>query len=202
MRAHFIDSNNLPPKFKVSHYLKRSLTSVLLDFVHISPAAWIMLMASGNLLYFLSGMILSVTKDSVEVEEFLMYIFFAMMILFVAIAFVVFFKMKIIYYEITRMKLTIYDQNQSRQKTWNRAVSDQSSKYVDQGSLFWFSNPHFIIVVTQYMQFGYALCLAMIFTYYRDFKAKYELVNPNYLLLALLISYLMFLQIVSVIIPW
>ena len=184
MRAHFIDSNNLPPKFKVSHYLKRSLTSVLLDFVHISPAAWIMLMASGNLLYFLSGMILSVTKDSVEVEEFLMYIFFAMMILFVAIAFVVFFKMKIIYYEITRMKLTIYDQNQSRQKTWNRAVSDQSSKYVDQGSLFWFSNPHFIIVVTQYMQFGYALCLAMIFTYYRDFKAKYELVNPNYLLLA------------------
>lgn len=202
MRAHFIDSNNLPPKFKVSHYLKRSLTSVLLDFVHISPAAWIMLMASGNLLYFLSGMILSVTKDSVEVEEFLMYIFFAMMILFVAIAFVVFFKMKIIYYEITRMKLTIYDQNQSRQKTWNRAVSDQSSKYVDQGSLFWFSNPHFIIVVTQYMQFGYALCLAMIFTYYKDFKAKYELVNPNYLLLALLISYLMFLQIVSVIIPW
>ena len=202
MRAHFIDSNNLPPKFKVSHYLKRSLTSVLLDFVHISPAAWIMLMASGNLLYFLSGMILSVTKDSVEVEEFLMYIFFAMMILFVAIAFVVFFKMKIIYYEITRMKLTIYDQNQSRQKTWNRAVSDRSSKYVDQGSLFWFSNPHFIIVVTQYMQFGYALCLAMIFTYYRDFKAKYELVNPNYLLLALLISYLMFLQIVSVIIPW
>ena len=202
MRAHFIDSNNLPPKFKVSHYLKRSLTSVLLDFVHISPAAWITLMASGNLLYFLSGMILSVTKDSVEVEEFLMYIFFAMMILFVAIAFVVFFKMKIIYYEITRMKLTIYDQNQSRQKTWNRAVSDRSSKYVDQGSLFWFSNPHFIIVVTQYMQFGYALCLAMIFTYYKDFKAKYELVNPNYLLLALLISYLMFLQIVSVIIPW
>lgn len=202
MRAHFIDSNNLPPKFKVSHYLKRSLTSVLLDFVHISPAAWIMLMASGNLLYFLSGMILSVTKDSVEVEEFLMYIFFAMMILFVAIAFVVFFKMKIIYYEITRMKLTIYDQNQSRRKTWNRAVSDRSSKYVDQGSLFWFSNPHFIIVVTQYMQFGYALCLAMIFTYYKDFKAKYELVNPNYLLLALLISYLMFLQIVSVIIPW
>ncbi|KAL7540630.1 hypothetical protein ACHAXR_010673 [Thalassiosira sp. AJA248-18] len=202
LRAHFLKSNNLPPKFKVSHYLKRSLTSVLLDFVHISSAAWILLMATANLLYFLSGMLLNVTEDSVEVEEFLMYIFFAMMVIFVVIAFILFFKMKSVFSQISRMKLTIFDSEGSMKQTFRRGASPLDSKSIDQLTLFWGNNPHFIIVATQYMQFGYALGLAMIFTYYKDFSAKYSLVNPNYLLLTLLISYLIFLHLVSVIIPW
>ena len=153
LRVHFIESNNLPPKFKVSHYLKRSLTTVLLDFVHISSYAWILLMATANLLYFLWGMILSVTGTSLEVEEFLMYIFFALMVLFVAFAFVLYFKMKSIFSNILHMKLTLYDRDSASRITW-RGTSLSGAIAVDQEALFWWNNPHLIIVITQYMQFG------------------------------------------------
>ena len=202
LRAHFIDSNNLPPKFKVSHYLKRSFTSVLLDFVHISPAAWIMLMATCNLLYYLSGMMLNVTGDGEKVEEFLMYIFFAMMIIFVAFAIILYFKMRSIFSKIMHMKLTVCDPEEGTRKTWRTSLKSATETEVDQVKLFWGGSPHFIIVATQYMQFGYALGLAMIFTYYQDFAASYSIVNPNWLLFALLLSYAIFLHLVSKILPW
>ena len=100
LRAHFIDSNDLPQKFKVSHYLKRSLTGVLLDFVHVSTTAWIMLMATGNLVYFLSGIILSSSKSNMTVSEFLSVIFFVLTTLFVVIALVLYFKMRSIFSQI------------------------------------------------------------------------------------------------------
>ena len=106
LRAHFIDSNNLPPKFKVSHYLKRSLTSVLLDFVHISSGAWILLMATANFLYFISGMIMNALKEAVLVEEFLLGIFFALMIFFVVFAFCI-----ILQNEINLFQDTIHEVN-------------------------------------------------------------------------------------------
>ena len=204
LRAHFIDSNNLPPKFKVSHYLKRSLTSVLLDFVHISSAAWIGLMATANLLYFLSGMILNATSNALEVEEFLMYIFFALVIIFVAFAFVLYFKMRSIFSRILHMKLTVFDSEEAQRKTWRgfTALNSKATKSVDQVKLFWWNNPHLIIVATQYMQFGFALGLAVIFTYYKDFQASYHIISPNYLLLFLLLSYGIFLFLLSVILPW
>lgn len=100
LRAHFIDTNNLPPKFKVSHYLKRSLTSVLLDFVHISSSAWVMLMATGNLIYFLSGIILSKTRSKYAVPEFLVIVFFVMCVFFVVCVLGIYFKMKKIFSKI------------------------------------------------------------------------------------------------------
>ena len=51
LRAHFIESNNLPAKFQVSTYLDRSLKSDLIDFVHISPVAWISCMATTNFIF-------------------------------------------------------------------------------------------------------------------------------------------------------
>jgi hypothetical protein len=107
LRAHFIDSNNLPPRFKVSHYLKRSLTSVLLDFVHISPVAWIMLMATANLMYFAAGMILNFSRDEMVVERFFTYCSISMMLGSVAFAFVLYFQMKSIFSKILHMKLTV-----------------------------------------------------------------------------------------------
>ena len=202
LRVHFIESNNLPPKFKVSHYLKRSLTTVLLDFVHISSYAWILLMATANLLYFLSGMILSVTGTSLDVEEFLMYIVFALMVIFVAFAFVLYFKMKSIFSNILHMKLTLYDRDTASRIIWRGSSSSGGAIAVDQEALFWWNNPHLIIVITQYMQFGYALGLAIIFTYYKDFAQSYNIVDPNVCLAALLLSYVTFLSLVSVIIPW
>ena len=205
LRAHFIESNNLPPGFTISHYLKRSLTSVLLDFVHVSPVAWILLMASANLLYFLSGMLLSVTKDSSEVEEFLMYIFFVVMIAFVVCGIALYLKMKSIYSRILNMRLLIDDTTSESKvrKTWRGALNvETKTKIRDQRELFWGHSPHFVVVAAQFMQFGYALGLAMIFTYYTDFAQSYTYANPNFLLLALLISYLFFLHLVSNIIPW
>lgn len=204
LRAHFIESNNLPPKFKLSDYLKRSMTVILLDYVHISSAAWILLMATANLLYFLSGMILNVTKTSLEVEEFLMYIFFAMMVVFVAFAFLLYFKMRSIFEKILHMKLTVFDDESSRRKTWKgfSALDLRHTKSIDQIKLFWFNDPHVIIEATQYMQFGYALGLAVVFTYYKDFDKAYNIASPGSILLALLLSYLVFLSLVSVIIPW
>lgn len=202
LRAHFIDSNNLPPRFKVSHYLKRSLTTVLLDFVHISSAAWILLMATANLLYFLSGMILYKTEDSLDVEQFLFYIFVACMVFFVGFAFVLYFKMKSIFSSILRMKLTVMDTEGSTHKAWRGFSALDTAKSVNQVKLFWGNNPHLIIVATQYMQFGYALGLAVIFTYFKDFTAKAERFRPQYLLLMLLLSYFIFLGLVSAIIPW
>jgi hypothetical protein len=51
LRSHFIESNNLPAKFQVSTYLDRSLKSDLIDFVHISPVAWISCMATTNFIF-------------------------------------------------------------------------------------------------------------------------------------------------------
>ena len=97
LSAHFIHSNKLPPKFKVSLYLKRSLDSVLLAFVHISSSAWILLMAAANLMYFLSGMILSVTKSKYSVPEFLVIVFFVTCASFVVVVFAMYCKMRSVF---------------------------------------------------------------------------------------------------------
>ena len=116
LRAHLIDSNDLPPRFRVSQYLKRSLTSklrsldkkklcvddaniythlfyriiiysdVMLDFVHISPVTWIMLMATTNLMYFTTEMIMHVSLDSLLGERFIAYIPISMMSFFAVFA--------------------------------------------------------------------------------------------------------------------
>lgn len=193
LRAHFIDANDLPSKFKVSRYLKRSLTAVLLDFVHISSAAWILLMATANLIQFLAGVILNATSDSLVVEKFLTVFFFAVMILFVVAALVLYFKMRSIFSNMLRMRLT------AGKKTFHSSIEARS---VEQVALFWWNSPRLIIVATQYMQFGYALALAMLATYHKDFTAKRHFVPPGYLLLVLLVSYLIFLYLVAVILPW
>ena len=110
------------------------------------------------------------------------------------------------------MKLTdINDdaEEEEHTKTWrgftvlnSRNSANNKSKSVDQVKLFWWNNPHLIIEATQYMQFGYALGLAMVFTYYKDFLENWNVVNPNILLLGLVVSYIIFLFLMSVIIPW
>jgi len=201
LRAHFIDTNNLPPKFKVSHYLKRSLTSVLLDFVHISSSAWVMLMATGNLIYFLSGIILSKTRSKYAVPEFLVIVFFVMCVFFVVCVLGIYFKMKKIFSKILHMKLTVNDESGLR-KTYADFSALLDGKSVDQLALFWGGSPQLIIVATQYMQFGYALGLAIIFTYWKDIHSYYAPLNTDWMLVGLLISYAIFLHLLAEIIPW
>jgi hypothetical protein len=117
LRAHFIDANNLPPKFRVSRYLKRCLSSVLIDLVHISPAAWIMLMATADILFYVMGMIFNVTGDAHEVELCLVSVVIGFMVVFIVFGFVLYFRMKFIFFKILHMKLTIFDANLSIDKS-------------------------------------------------------------------------------------
>ena len=107
------------------------------------------------------------------------------------------------------MKLAIDDTKTGKRKTFKSEKSVKSitakvtgTKEVDQVGLFWFGNPHLIMAATQYMQFGYALGLAVIFTYWKDFHSNYAPINTDWFLLVLLISYCIFLHLVAEIIPW
>ena len=192
LRAHFIESNNLHPKFKVSPYLNLSLTSVLLEFVHISSAAWIMLMASANILYFLSGAILDATGYTGSVTTFMVSVFFSVAALFVVLQFFITMKMKSIFSHIINTK------------TWTvrAADADESMKERrsrEQLNLFWGGAPHYIIVATQYCQFGYAIGLAVIAVYNKAL-AKGDWVMS--MLLVWLASYCVFLALVNRMMPW
>lgn len=48
LRVHFLQAYNLPPKLKVSDYLRRCELSVLIKLVHVSSMAWLLLTASMN----------------------------------------------------------------------------------------------------------------------------------------------------------
>ncbi|KAL3822990.1 hypothetical protein ACHAXA_008130 [Cyclostephanos tholiformis] len=205
LRAHLIDSNNLPPRFKVSGYLKRSLTSVLLDFVHISPVAWLMLMATTNLMYFASGMILSVSTNALNVERFFLYISISLVACFLAVSFVLYFRMKFIFSKILHMKLTVVDAEDEITRTWRgfSALSASTTKSINQLDLFWGRSPRLVIVIIQYMQFGYALGFSVLFTFHQDIMAKHDMDNMwEWFWVGLILSYLVFLILMMETIPW
>ena len=190
LRAHFIESNELPQRFKVSPYLNLSLTSVLLEFVHISSTAWILLMASANILYFLSGTILDATGYTGSVTTFMVAMYFTVSALFAVLQFLITLKMKSIFGHIINTK------------SWTtRAANDDridDAKAREQLNLFWGGNPHYIIVATQYCQFGYAIGLAVIATYNKQLSEG----MVTTMLIAWIASYSVFLILVNRMMPW
>jgi hypothetical protein len=76
LRVNFLRAYKLPLKLKVSDYLMRSESAVLISLVHISPAAWLWLAAVCNLLYFLAGIIVQHTGDSNASATFYSIVFF------------------------------------------------------------------------------------------------------------------------------
>jgi hypothetical protein len=199
LRAHFIESNSLPPKFQVSSYLKRSLMSAMLDFVHISPAAWIMFTAICNMIFFFAGMILNNTESHPKVEEFLLYFFIVLMMAFVTIVTALYFKMRYIFYKMQQLKLS--DPNiQTSRPTLLTSLYGGTTKSFDQLDLFWGSNPYVVIVIIQIIQFVYATGLAGVLSYYNTWNSA---VIKNYeFLMVLLFSYSIFIKLTSDILPW
>lgn len=189
LRAHFIESNNLPQKFKVSPYLNLSLTSVLLEFVHISPAAWILLMASANILYFLSGAILDATGYTGSVTTFMITVYFTVAASFALLQFLITLKMKSIFSHIINTKTW------TAQAAVDENLEEQRSR--EQLNLFWGGAPHYIIVATQYCQFGYAIGLAVIAVYNKQLG---DMVTT--MLFVWLASYSVFLFLVNRMMPW
>jgi hypothetical protein len=200
LRVHFIESNKLPPKFKVSSYLERSLSSALLDFVHISPVAWGMFMATANMLLFTGGIILNKTESEPVVREIILDFFLYFILVFLVIVIVLYFKMRYIFYKIQQLKLS--DQSiTTRRPTLLNALHDGTTEFFDQLDLFWGSNPHIVIAIIQYMQFGYAIILAGVLLFYEDWKDNPSIPWSGFLLLVLL-SYSIFIKLTSEILPW
>ena len=197
LRVHFIECNNLPPKFKVSSYLERSLRNVLVDFVHISPLAWISVMAIANLLFFVTAMILNNTRASPGTGKFLLYTFVTLMVLSVASTIVLYFKMRHIVFKIQHMKLS----HQSVRPTLISALNEGTTKSFDQLDLFWGSNPRFVITIIQFLQFGYALGFAGILSYFLTWRENSVIFIE--FTVGLLLSYAISTKVFSdCILPW
>ena len=84
LRVHFLKANDLPLKFKLSDYLKRSELNVLEKLVHVSTFAWLLLCGAVNLMYFSMGMVAYVSNKEGLVGDFMTSVFFASLCAFVA----------------------------------------------------------------------------------------------------------------------
>lgn len=163
-----------------------------------------MIMAFGVFLYYISGIILHASHNKVDVYQFLVYVMESLIILFLAIAVILFLKMRSVFSKILVMKLTIEDEE--GEKSWRGFSALRTGmKSFDQLSLFWWNNPRLIIVLTQFMQFGYALGLAGVFTYWQQLETTTSVYGVSFksiMLGSLLASYLIFLHLLADILPW
>jgi len=97
LRVQFLENNHLPLTLKVSDYLTRSEQGVLMSMVHVSGTAWLMLTGGFNLIYFTEGMIANITQDPEIVSKTMSGIFFGMLLLFILICVVLYYKMRVIF---------------------------------------------------------------------------------------------------------
>jgi len=160
LRVHFLQSNNLPAKLEVSDYLIRCEQRLLIKMAHVSAAAWLLLTASINVLYYLMGIMGTQTEDPEIVSITLTYIFFCSMGLFVVLALVVYNKMKQIFATIMH-----------REDFWDASHQDEETRHKlaeEQRNLFWFGSPGLVISALQFMQFGYAIALASVIMFWKE----------------------------------
>ena len=97
LRIHFLEGNNLPLTLKVSDYLKKAERGVLIKLVHVSTVAWLFLTGGLTLIYFLMGMVGSVSRSTRVIGTSMAVIFCSTMIIFVLASFMVYLKMKRIF---------------------------------------------------------------------------------------------------------
>ena len=100
LRIQFLESNKLPLNFKVSEYLKRSEEGVLMHMVHVSGTAWLMLTGGFCLIYFAEGLIANITRNPELVSKSMAGIFFGMLLMFIVICIILYFKMRSVFEKI------------------------------------------------------------------------------------------------------
>ena len=194
LRVHFLQSNKLPLKFKVSDYLKRSELAVMIKLVHISTFAWLMLLGGVTLLYFLMGIVVYVTQDLQKVGVSLTYIFMGTMVFFVVLSLLIYNKMKSIFSTIMRKRLT-------SESMTGRHLSTGNTQITSQRDLFWGGNPEFIRSIIQFMQFGFAIALSILLVFWKDINVYYALVPAWAILLTVVLCYAAFVAIMAQVIP-
>lgn len=221
LRVHFIDSNQLDPRFKVSEYLKLCMLDVFYRFVHISFVTWLILLCFANVVYFCLGL-LSAYENQSAVGTALTWVHVGYSILFLLTSLLIGRKMKSIFFLIMKndhwvrrndsgdidpaiLHRQLSMSNVRNQRT-NRKLqghqSDQNKLTVRQEDYFWGGDPAYIIFAAQIMQFGYALELAIMLVFNKTLKDNVVDLNWwGYYLLVPLSGYLFFLWIWSLIIP-
>ena len=193
LRIHFLQSNKLPLKFKVSDYLKRSELHVLIKLVHISTFAWLMLMGGVALLYYFMGIVLFVTEDMSKVGVAMTGIFIGSQVFFVVTSLLIYNKMKSIFSTIMRKRLT-------SEVSTGRNVGEHK-EITSQQDLFWGGNPMFIRSIIQFMQFGFAISLSILLVFWKDIDAYYAAVPAYGILLSVVLCDAAFVAIIAEVIP-
>jgi predicted Holliday junction resolvase-like endonuclease len=161
LRVHFIESNGLDPRFCVSTYLKLCMNDVFKSLVHISTFSWLILLGCTNLVYFAMGIITAETNDKRTVGTSLSFIYVGYSIFFVVFSIIIGRKVKKIFFTIMKHEEWV-KRNESV-----RNLDDKSQEKDDfhQLDYFWGSDPTIIIVVCQFMQFGFALALGILLVF-------------------------------------
>ena len=193
LRVHFIDSNGLDPRFRVSSYLKVCMNDVFKALVHISTFAWLILLACTNLLYFVTGMIASETSNQKTIGFTFSFIFVGYCMAFVLLSFLIAWKMKKIFFKIMKNKQWIIrdvtedcedavknhgkpmfqvDNASPNRVEYQRDNPVAGGEAIHQLDYFWGGDPTFIVVACQFMQFGYALSLAVLLVFNKNIFDK------------------------------
>jgi Mlo family len=208
LRVQFLENNNLPLTLKVSDYLKRSEESVLMNMVHVSGTAWLMLTGVFNVMYFAEGLVANKTQDPAVVSKSMSGIFFAMLISFIVICILLYFKMRSIFQQILYVSKCLANATCSNLLSHNPLLHLRSKmKYIrpmdsysgaqSQRRLFWFSEPQVVISLIQFMQFGYATALSIVIMFWSDLGE----IAPYWYLLTTLGCYAVFVFVLSRVLP-
>lgn len=174
LRLHFIESNDLDPRFRVSSYLQLCMNDVFKSLVRISTFAWLILLAFTNLLYFVMSVIVAETDDQNAPGTALSYIFVGFTVGFVLVSFMIAKKIKKIFFEIMRHKEWISRHHDGEEVgCLNHHLSNileehTRGDYSHQVKHFWNADPTLVVTFCQVMQFGYALALGILPIFGKD----------------------------------
>jgi len=161
LRVHFIESNGLDPRFCVSTYLKLCMNDVFKSLVHISTFSWLILLGCTNLVYFTMGVITSETNSKKSVGTTLSFIYIGYSVFFVVFSIIIGWKVKKIFFTIMKHEEWV-KKNESLRNIDEKAQEKDDFHQLD---YFWGSDPTVIIVVCQFMQFGFALALGVLLVF-------------------------------------
>ena len=190
MRVHFMESNKLHPKFRVSAYLKECELKVLKTLVDITANFWLIFMSAVILMYFTCGIIQANTLNPVAVGTFMGSVFIGMCILFNIIGYLFYQKMTKVYYHI--LHSDEYDIGTTRRS--NENIKSQKE-------LFWWKTPQLIINGLQLMQFGFAITFAVLLVWSDLLDEAHSTVPFFWYCVTPSICYILFLDICINILP-
>ena len=190
LRVHFIERYSLDPKFRVSSYLRLCMTDVFTKLVHITTFSWLILLASTNLLFFITGVITTQTKDEDSIPVTLSWVYIGYTVMFVLVSVAVSLKMKNIFFVIMKNEEWIKKNGKAqdediksehnfedrRSSVFGGLMNDPSSHdqgdSIGQKNYFWGGEPEYIVYLCQFMQFGYALAFGILLVFNNTVLSK------------------------------